>query len=207
MTTNASHSTLPIIVVRHGESEWNILGKWQGRADTQLTDAGRRQAREAAHTIAALGIVIDRVVASSLTRASETADIIARHLGVGSPHIDERLVETDVGPWEGLCEQEIEAGWPNYLRDRRTPPNFEPPHEVFARATTALCDLARSGERMLVVSHSGVIRTIRRVMKAHDRRLHNLEGCFFHLSDAGELMAGEFVLLSTSSRAVTNDAV
>ncbi|MBM3816339.1 MAG: histidine phosphatase family protein, partial [Actinobacteria bacterium] len=84
MTTNATHDTPPIIVVRHGESEWNVLGKWQGRANTQLTDAGRRQAREAAGNIAALGVTIDRVVASSLTRASETASIIAQHLGLAS---------------------------------------------------------------------------------------------------------------------------
>ncbi|MFM8506838.1 MAG: histidine phosphatase family protein, partial [Actinomycetota bacterium] len=133
--------------------------------------------------------------------------IIAQHLGLASPHIDERLVETDVGPWEGLSEQEIVSGWPNYLRDRRTPPNFEPPHEVFSRTTTALRELAGTGERVLVVSHSGVIRTIRRVLAVHDRRLHNLEGCYFHVSNAGDLLAGEFVSFSSSSRAVTNDAV
>lgn len=196
-----------VIVVRHGESEWNVLGKWQGRADTRLTDAGRRQAAEAAHHVRSAGLAVARVVSSSLQRASETASIIAELLGLPAPETDDRLVETDVGPWEGLREHEIEAAWPNYLRDRRTPPNFEPPHEVFARATTALREHARRGEPTLVVSHSGVIRTIRRVMNAHDRRLHNLEGCHFTLSDSGELVAGEFIALAPGGRATTNDSV
>ncbi|MFM8957240.1 MAG: histidine phosphatase family protein, partial [Actinomycetota bacterium] len=194
--SNSSVSHAPNVTKRH----------WAPPISPNI-EIGTSQAREAAGNIAALGVTIDRVVASSLTRASETAGIIAQHLGLASPHIDERLVETDVGPWEGLREQEIEAGWPNYLRDRRTPPNFESPHDVFTRATHALRELAGTGERVLVVSHSGVIRTIRRVLAVHDRRLHNLEGCYFHVSNAGDLLAGEFVSFSSSSRAVTNDAV
>jgi len=210
---DASHHSGPwssgtgLIVVRHGESEWNVLGKWQGRADTQLTDAGRAQAAEAAQRISALGIAVDHIVASSLTRAHETALIIAERLGVEEVHVDERLVETDVGPWEGLREHEIEAAYPNYLRDRRTPPNFEAPDAVFARATDALHDAMMRSRQSLVVSHSGVIRTIRRVMQVHDRRLHNLEGCYFATDDSGRLHAGDFVSLSTRSRATTNDSV
>ena len=206
-TTNSDHSSAPIIVVRHGESEWNVLGKWQGRADTNLTDAGRRQALDAARHLATSGIAIDRVVASSLRRASETAAIIAAHLGLAVPEVDDRLVETDVGPWEGLREHEIEAAWPNYLAERRTPPNFEAPLNVFARATSALCEHALRGDRTLVVSHSGVIRTLRRVMNAHDRRLHNLEGCFFTVSRTGVVAAGDFIALAAAGRATTNDSV
>lgn len=206
-TTNPVRGMQHIIVVRHGESEWNVLGKWQGRADTNLTDAGRRQAVEAAQQIATSGLAIERVVASSLRRASETAAIIAAQLGLSAPHVDDRLVETDVGPWEGLREREIEAAWPNYLAERRTPPNFEAPHDVFLRATSALREHALRGGRTLVVSHSGVIRTIRRVMSAHDRRLHNLEGCLFSVSDTGEVQAGDFVTLCATGRATTNDSV
>jgi broad specificity phosphatase PhoE len=203
----ARHATPRIIMVRHGESEWNVLGKWQGRADTKLTDAGRRQAREAALCVAQAGLEIRRVVASSLSRAHETAEIFTKTLGLNSPTVDDRLVETDVGPWEGLREHEIEAAWPNYLRDRRTPPDFEPPHAVFERATSALRELHSDQENVLVVSHSGVIRTIRRVMDVPDRRLHNLEGCFFHLDPDGQLVAGDFVSLVSASQPVTNDAV
>lgn len=191
-----------------------MLGKWQGRADTQLTPAGRAQARAAAERLLVDGVSVDRVAASSLTRARETAEIIATHLGVGEVLVDDRLVETDVGPWQGLREHEIEARWPNYLRDRRTPPHFEAPDLVFARAEQALRDLMRltrgagqTAHRVLVVTHSGVIRTVRRVMQVHDRRLHNLEGCHFTIDAEGNLVAGDFVALVTPSHVTTNDAV
>jgi len=207
MTQSTTTNDARLVVVRHGESEWNVLGKWQGRADTQLTESGRAQALAAAEHISRGAFGFERVVSSSLRRAHDTAAIIAEHLGLAAPNVDDRLVETDVGPWEGLNEHEIEQAWPNYLRDRRTPPDFEPPDEVFARATTALRELAQSCEHTLVVSHSGVIRTVRRRLNVHDRRLHNLEGCSFGLDDEGRLAAGDFVTLVAKSRAVTNDAV
>lgn len=196
-----------LIVVRHGESEWNVLGKWQGRADTRLTDAGRSQAAEAARRLEDSGVGIDLVVASSLSRAAETAAIIASLLGLAAPLVDDRLVETDVGPWEGLREHEIEAGWPGHLHERRTPPGFEAPEAVFGRATSSLLEHADAGGRVLVVSHSGVIRTIRRLMDVHDRRLRNLEGCLFGLGADGSLQAGDFVSLAANSRRTTNDSV
>ena len=201
------------IVVRHGESEWNVLGKWQGRADTNLTEAGRVQALRAAEQLVTANVDIERVVASSLIRARETAEIIAEHIGLPRIDVDDRLVETDVGPWEGLCELEIEAGWPNYLRDRRTPPNFESPDDVFTRATSAIRDIldevhrANRTPQTLVVSHSGVLRTIRRRMKLFDRRLHNLEGCHFTLDSGGTLVAGDIITLVAGTHATTNDSV
>jgi broad specificity phosphatase PhoE len=200
-------SQFPLTMVRHGESEWNVLGKWQGRADTRLTDAGRAQAADAARRLIESGTTVDRVIASSLSRALETATIITSILGLEPPVIDARLVETDVGPWEGLREHEIESGWPNYLRDRRTPPNFEPPHVVFSRASESLREHATAGRHILVVSHSGVIRTIRRVLSVHDRRLHNLEGCRFAIGADGSLVAGDFVALASAALPTTNDSV
>lgn len=208
------HAPTSAIVIRHGESEWNVLGKWQGRADIQLTPAGRAQARAAAERLLVDGVSIDRIAASSLTRARETAEIIASHLGIGDVHVDDRLVETDVGPWQGLREHEIEAGWPNYLRDRRTPPQFESPDLVFARAAQALHDVmepvrhaTQRTQHVLVVTHSGVIRTVRRMMQVHDRRLHNLEGCHFAIDTEGNLVAGDFVALVAPTHVTTNDAV
>jgi broad specificity phosphatase PhoE len=100
------------------------------------------------------------------------------------------------------------------LRDRRTPQHFEAPDLVFARAEQALRDLMRltrgagqTAHRVLVVTHSGVIRTVRRVMQVHDRRLHNLEGCHFTIDAEGNLVAGDFVALVTTSHVTTNDAV
>src|SRR5687767_11323336 len=93
-----------VLLVRHGQSEWNATGRWQGQADPPLTDLGRRQARSAA---AALGTV-DAVFASDLQRASETALIIAGELGVGPVVVDPDLRERDAGEWSGLTRVEIE---------------------------------------------------------------------------------------------------
>ena len=196
-----------VLMVRHGESEWNVLGKWQGRADIALTEAGREQARAAADYVRTTALPVTRVLASTLSRAHETAEIIAERLGLAAVMTDERLVETDVGPWEGLRADEIEAGWPRYLRDRKTPPGFEPPDQVFARAAQAIREAALVGEHTLIVSHSGVIRTIRRIMTVHDRRLHNLEGCTFSLDESGQLRAHDFVTLVANTRDTVNDSV
>jgi len=196
-----------VLMVRHGESEWNALGKWQGRADIALTEAGREQARAAADYVRTTALPVTRVLASTLRRAHETAEIIAERLGLAAVMTDERLVETDVGPWEGLRADEIEAGWPRYLRDRKTPPGFEPPDQVFARATQAIREAALVGEHTLIVSHSGVIRTVRRIMTVHDRRLHNLEGCTFSLDESGQLRAHDFVTLVANTRDTVNDSV
>lgn len=209
-TGNATSTTAgapKVLMVRHGESEWNVLGKWQGRADIALTEAGREQARAAADYVRTTALPVTRVLASTLRRAHETAEIIAERLGLAAVMTDERLVETDVGPWEGLRADEIEAGWPRYLRDRKTPPGFEPPDQVFARATQAIREAALDGEHTLIVSHSGVIRTIRRIMTVHDRRLHNLEGCTFSLDESGQLRAHDFVTLVANTRDTVNDSV
>ena len=68
-----------LLVVRHGQSEWNAAGQWQGRANPPLTMEGQRQAAAAARALGAF----DAVVASPLLRAAETATIISEHLGIG----------------------------------------------------------------------------------------------------------------------------
>jgi probable phosphoglycerate mutase len=206
-TSSAGAGASKVLMVRHGESEWNVLGKWQGRADIALTEAGRAQARAAADYLRTTALPVTRVMASTLRRAHETAEIIAERLGLAAVVTDERLVETDVGPWEGLRADEIEAAWPRYLRDRKTPPGFEPPDQVFARATQAIRDAAHTGEHTLIVSHSGVIRTIRRFMAVHDRRLHNLEGCTFSLDESSQLRAHDFVALVANTRDTVNDSI
>src|SRR4051812_28738357 len=102
-----------ILLVRHGESEWNAMGRWQGQADPPLTDLGRRQAFAAA---ASLGTV-DGIAASDLQRASDTAEIISNQLGVGPVVIDPRFRERDAGEWSGLTRHDIHRDWPGYLPD------------------------------------------------------------------------------------------
>jgi broad specificity phosphatase PhoE len=187
-----------LLVIRHGQSEWNAVGRWQGRADVALDEAGRLQAAEAA---LALG-TFDGVWSSHLQRAELTAMIIAEILGIGPVLVDARLAETDVGPWEGLTQREVEEGWPGYLAARRRPDGFEPYDDAARRMVEALRHIAgqhRGGE-VLVVSHGGVIRAARRLLDAPDARLPNLSGAWFSVDDDDRVHAGEQVTLLDHSR-------
>jgi probable phosphoglycerate mutase len=176
-----------LLVVRHGQSEWNATGRWQGRADPPLTDEGRRQSKVAG---GALG-TFDAVVASPLLRAAETATIIAERLGIGPVLTDPDLVERDAGEWQGLTRSQIQEGWPGFLDDGRRPPGYEPGDAMLTRTLSVL---ERISERMgdgdvLVVSHGGVVYALEEACGEPWRRLPNLGARWFEVS-GGDLSAG-----------------
>jgi broad specificity phosphatase PhoE len=195
---NAVSASTRLLVVRHGQSEWNAVGRWQGHADVALDEAGRLQAAEAALVLG----TFDGVWSSDLQRAQLTAMIIAEILGIGPVQVDARLRETDVGPWEGLTQLDVEAGWPGFLAERRRPEGFEPYDQAAERMLAALRDIARlhAGEEVLVVSHGGVIRAARRLLGAPDGRLPNMSGSWFTVDDGDRVHAGELVALIDHSR-------
>ncbi|MGA0863336.1 MAG: histidine phosphatase family protein [Ilumatobacteraceae bacterium] len=168
-----------VLVLRHGQSEWNAAGKWQGQADIELTDLGYEQARRAADKLGQFAAV----ASSDLRRARVTAAIIAESLGLGLLDPDPRLRETDVGEWQGLTHDEIERDWPGHLEAHLRPPTFEADASIVTRVGAALFDLAAAfpGEEVLCVAHAGVIRVLRRVLGAPDSRVPNLGGCPFVL--------------------------
>ena len=182
--------TRSILLVRHGQSEWNALRRWQGRADTPLTALGRRQAVLASRDLALLP-PFGAVWSSPLSRAAETASIIAAELG-RAVSTDDRLVESDAGEWQGLTPDEIERAYPGFLRDHRRPPTFETFSSVVERSTAALVDitsaLARAADDrpVLVVAHSGVLRSIVRHLGAPDERIPNLGGVWVTSSISGD---------------------
>ena len=186
-----------LLVIRHGQSLWNIEERWQGHADIELTEDGISQARLAADRLGGF----DYIASSQLQRALLTAQIIAEAHGIGPVVVDERLLESDVGPWQGLTRHQIEARWPGYLADRRKPDGFESDDSIVARSTAAFCDIAASSvagasESMptaLIVSHSGVIRTLRHTMGVHNPKLHNLGGCWFFVHRNNHITAGDIV--------------
>lgn len=189
----ASDSTTQLLVVRHGQSEWNAAGRWQGHADPPLDRAGQLQAAAAAEVLG----TFDAVWASDLQRATLTARIIAELLGIGPVQIDARLRETDVGPWQGLTRAEVEEGWPGYLAEHRRPDGFEPYELAAARVAAALADIAADhpGGQVLVVSHGGVIRALRRSLGSSDPHLPNLSGTWIHAHGPGHLRTGDVVSL------------
>jgi probable phosphoglycerate mutase len=186
-----------LLVIRHGQSLWNIDERWQGRANIALSEYGVQQAHAAAQVLGAF----DVIASSQLERARNTAEIIAEYLGIGPVVIDERIQETDIGPWEGLTRPEIELQWPGFMESFQKPDGFEGDEAVIDRMTTGLIDIATQcqGGTGLVISHSGVIRTLRRVMNVSNPRLPNLGGCWFHVTEDSTLVAGDLVTILDDS--------
>ena len=182
-----------LLVVRHGQSEWNAIGRWQGHADPSLSELGRRQAFVAALSIGAL----DGIVSSDLLRAAETAAIISEQLGVGPVVVDDRLRERNVGEWTGLTRAEIDKRWPGWIEAARQPEGFEDLDEVLARVLDALQAIheASPGGSLLVVTHGGVIRCLARSYGLDDIPIANLAGLTMRVSADGQTVGERISLL------------
>ncbi|MGB9920318.1 MAG: alpha-ribazole phosphatase [Moorellales bacterium] len=154
-----------VYLVRHGETEWNSLGQFQGHQDVALSEKGRRQAECARERFS--GENIAAFYASDLRRALETAVIIAGPHGKPVEPVPE-LREMDFGCWEGLTFEQIAGRYPTELvawfRGPGTVgvPGGESFAQVQERAWAALRRIAtrHPGERVLVVSHGGTIRAL-----------------------------------------------
>jgi broad specificity phosphatase PhoE len=153
------------LLIRHAESEWNALGRWQGHGDPPLSGEGRRQAQRLASSLAREAI--DVLVASDLRRAIETAEALAQLAGV-PVRTDARLRELDVGTWTGLRRDEIEArDAPGLAAFESGDPGFRPGggesrSQIRARARGAVMELidGQWGDRIAVVTHLGCIRAL-----------------------------------------------
>jgi probable phosphoglycerate mutase len=155
------------IVVRHGETHWNLEARIQGQGDSGLTANGIYQAEAIAQRLAAEPF--DILVSSDLGRALATARRIAARCG--RPIVtDERLRERHFGVGEGLTYDEIGRDYPDaFARTRETDPDFAIPggesrRAFHARVTGAFESLAREhcGRRVAVVTHGGVLATLYR---------------------------------------------
>jgi probable phosphoglycerate mutase len=193
-----------LLLVRHGQSEWNAVGKWQGQADPALTDFGRQQAFHAAQRVGS----VDIIVASPLIRAFETAQIIGSQIGVGPIVIDPDLMERDAGAWQGLTRAEIEQGWPGFLGNDRWPEGYELHPDLIVRTRGALDRIHAEfeGADVLVITHGGVIGTLE-VECGHEwQRMPNLGGrVFVHHGD--RLQLGERLVLVDDSEITVPDQI
>ena len=106
-----------LILLRHGETEWNRERRMQGHRDIPLNAAGVAQAALAAPTVAALQPEV--IVSSDLQRALATAQAVADRAGL-PVQVDPRLRETSLGLWEGLTRAEVMEGWPGAWEEWRT---------------------------------------------------------------------------------------
>jgi broad specificity phosphatase PhoE len=161
-----------LLLVRHGVTDWNREGRFQGQLDPPLSDEGRVEAALLAQRLVESGERPSHIVSSPLSRALTTAEVIASTLGrLDAPVLtaDVRLVEIGQGEWQGRTHDELVvhdadryAAW----RDRggeESPPGGEAIEVVAARASAALAELlGRDPWPVCVVSHGGLIRLMAR---------------------------------------------
>ncbi len=152
-------------LVRHGQTDWNLERRYQGQIDIPLNETGREQARRAAAQLR--GRTFDALYASDLARARETAEIIAREVGLPI-RPDKRLREISYGDWEGLTVDEVAAN--GGYRDREVSrllddwraPGGESLGEVADRVWAAVQDIfqAHPGQQVLVVAHGSCLAAL-----------------------------------------------
>ena len=193
------------MLLRHGQTELSTERRYSGRGNPALTDLGRRQAEAAAQYLAQRG-GIAAVITSPLQRAYDTAAKAAKALGLDVT-VDDDLIETDFGAWEGLTfgeaaerDPELHRSW---LRDTSiTPPDGESFDSVLDRVQRVRNRVIaeHAGETVLVVSHVTPIKTLLRLaLEAGPGILYRL-----HL-DLASLSIAEFYPDGASSVRLVND--
>ena len=151
-----------LVLVRHGETDWNRENRFQGHADIPLNEAGRAQARDLALELEDASF--QAVYSSPLLRAYETAAILAESLELEVERADD-LMEVDVGSWSGLTRVEVEARFPQgfrrWLDYGHGWDDGETYDELGARVVSGLQQIAAAHPEttILVVTHGGPIRS------------------------------------------------
>jgi broad specificity phosphatase PhoE len=151
-----------IVLIRHGETDWNRESRFQGHADPPLNALGRAQAGALAGQLASEPVAV--AYTSPLRRATETAEILASRLDV-ELHTDETLMEVNVGSWSGLTRAEVESRYPEgyrrWLEYGHGWDDGETYDELGQRVVRGLLEIGarHDGENILAVTHGGPIRS------------------------------------------------
>lgn len=155
-----------LLLIRHGQTEWNVLGKYTGQSDIPLNAAGRREAKLLAKELEKNPP--EAIVSSDLIRAYETANILAMPFDL-PVHQDRNLREINQGVWEGMYFPEIKAKYAAEFAAREkdplavAPPGGETVGQVRERVLTAVTSILQSfpGKRVAVVAHGLVLALIK----------------------------------------------
>jgi broad specificity phosphatase PhoE len=139
-----------LLLVRHGETDWNADGRLQGQTDRPLSDYGRGQARQLAEDLEGEGL--DAIYSSDLSRARETAEIVGERLGL-PVELDPDLREKDWGTWEGLTS--VERDRVEFVGE-----STEAHQERMLRALRRISERHPGDARVLVVTHGGSMRRV-----------------------------------------------
>ena len=184
-----------LLLVRHGQSEWNAMGRWQGKANPPLTDLGKEQALLAAKKLPDFSIL----ASSDLVRARETAEIFAKAYDKESNDIliEPQVQERDAGEFSGLTRDEIDKKFPGYLAQNRWPSGWEPDDVLIKRLREGLGRIIASStesDSIVVVTHGGCIYALESLLGEEYKRISNLGGRWFELID-DEFYLGERIQL------------
>jgi len=162
--TEKPENRATLVLVRHGETAWNVAGRIQGHSDSGLTSLGREQGRRTAERLA--GLDISTVYASDLGRARETGEMIAVPHGLDVKTV-QGLRERCYGALGGRTGEEIRGETPEVFerwlgdRQRLAPPGGETQQELSERVLGALREIAGAhpGETVVVATHGGPIKS------------------------------------------------
>jgi len=157
---------MKIILARHGQTDWNILLKYQGHRDIDLNETGREQAKVLAKYLSEHERPIEAIYCSDLSRSKETAEIIGEVLGM-VPAVDIRFREVHFGAWEGLTYSEASEKYPQELNDwMHKPFGSEIPEgeliEAAAkRSLEGIRDIdSKHKATVVIVTHGGLIKIL-----------------------------------------------
>ena len=155
-----------LILIRHGETEWNATLRYQGHTAIPLNERGRAQARATGLRVARYGATV--LYTSDIVRATETANIIGEIVQL-KPQPMRDLREIDVGQWEGLTPEELYRRFPDHMREYERDPartvrlggeSYAQLQERALHALNTIHNTHKADETVLAVSHGGTIRAL-----------------------------------------------
>jgi len=190
----------PLYLLRHGQTEWNAAGRFQGQMNSDLTEVGQGHAAAQGRL---LGTVFEQfpdidIFGSPLGRVRDTAQIALADHG-REPILCDDLMEVTVGDWEGIFKQEIESGWPDLFNASQTSTelslssptgeNYDDMHERCHRFLSSITGPS------VVFSHGITIAFLRNIAcdLSFDAftQLSNLQGCIYVIKDGQETLLTE----------------
>jgi len=152
-----------VLLIRHGQTDWNKIGRWQGHTDIPLNDRGHQQARLLAHRLATWPISV--IYTSDLKRAVQTADPLGAKLGL-VPIKEPALRERNGGFFQGLTREELQARfgeeWRRVRQDGLAPPNGESDLDLAMRVEAAFQQMVNrhKGDMIAMISHGGALKVL-----------------------------------------------
>ena len=160
------YRAMPLYLIRHGQTDWNLQRRWQSRTDTPLNDTGYRQAGAMQRELCRRNLIFSRVICSPLSRAQETTRIILDG-STNTVETNEALLEINLGDYEGRFEADLrEEIGPAYdqwrkTRHREAAPGGESIYDVATRICPVLESVRNEVGAVLIVAHGGVHMAIK----------------------------------------------